>query len=101
MVAKLAPRDPRVAEWQEQLPAAVEKLKQPDDFMRGKLQPEAAGVLSFGFVRPLMRNSRNFDQLIERVAAGASVDEALRQTYGHNGAELAKRWLASLRRTNR
>ncbi|MEX2171115.1 MAG: c-type cytochrome domain-containing protein [Pirellulales bacterium] len=98
VVAKLAPRDPRVVEWQELLPLAAAELKQPDDFMRGKLAPETTAVLSYGFLGPLMRNSRSFDQLLERIAAGDTVDEALKAAYRHDGAELAKVWLASRKR---
>jgi hypothetical protein len=99
--AKLAPRDPRIAMWQERLPLAVAELKQPDDFLRGKLSPEATAVLAYGFVGPLMRNERNFDRLVELIAAGDTVDVALKTVYRHNAAELARLWLASLSRGRR
>lgn len=99
--AKLAPRDPRVTSWQEQLPEAAAKLKKPDDFMRGRLAPEATGVLSYGFVSPLMRNSRNFDRLIDRLIAGDETDEALKVAYRYDGETLAKMWLGSLQRGGR
>lgn len=101
IVARLAPRDPRVTVWQEQLPLAAAELKRPDDFMRGKLSPEMTGVLSYGFIGPLMRNTRSFDRLLERIAAGDTVDEAFKQAYRYDGAELAKMWLASRGRGGR
>ena len=101
VVAKLAPRDPRVVIWQEQLPTIAATLKQPDDFMRGRVAPEPTGILSYGFVTPLMRNSRSFDKLVDSIAAGDSVDEALKSAYRYDGAELAKMWLTSRERGGR
>lgn len=96
--AQLDGRDPRVKAWDADLPTAVGRLKRPDDFMTGKLSLEDEGVLAYGFASRLLSKPGRFQQLLDRVAAGGSLDDALTQTYGGNSTRLAAAWIRSLRR---
>ena len=95
--AKLAPRDPRVKTWNEALPPAVARLSAPDDFMKGKLPPEVEAVLAYGFAKALLRKPGRFLQVVESLAAGASMDEALQRAYRATSEQLATAWYHRVR----
>lgn len=92
------PRDPRVRAWLDRAKQLAAQMDQSNDFMTGKLGPDAAGVVGFSFAAPLMREEERFLQVIDALAAGKSVDEAFQATYGRPTGQLAELWRASLAR---
>jgi hypothetical protein len=63
--AKLGPTDSRVAAWDAQLPEVLASMSKPDDFLNGKLPPEAADICSYSYVRHLMTDAKKFNGLLE------------------------------------
>ncbi len=86
------PKDPRVAEWDAAIPSIVAEMQAADDFITGKLPTESADIVAYGFVKSLMRTSKNFDNLLNALRKGEDFNKAFSQIYGGSPAQLADVW---------
>lgn len=92
--AKLWPKDDEVVRWRDELNTAVRSNSaQPNAFMTGKLPPASSELLSFGFVDGLLRKRKNFDRLVEAMAAGKQFDQACQIVFKKSADELAELWV--------
>ncbi|QEG42773.1 c-type cytochrome domain-containing protein [Roseimaritima ulvae] len=94
--AKLGDRDnPQVADWHNQLPDAVASLSKSDEFLKGRLTPERADLLSFGLgMQMLDRGSRRqFDQLMKSLSEGLAFDQAFEKAFRGPPQAYVDAWL--------
>jgi hypothetical protein len=91
--ARLKPDDPRVADWDQQLPGVLAKLKRPDDFITGRLPDEPAAVASYGFVKFLMKDTKSFLNLLDAVRQGKDFSAAFSTNYRGSLLQVAKDWV--------
>jgi hypothetical protein len=96
--AKLYPGDDRVRRWMDQLTAIRAQMNKPDDFLAGKLGPDEAGIVQYGFAAMLMSDSRRFQRLLGELREGAAFENAFRQAYGDTPAQVAEIWARQPRR---
>lgn len=95
-------KDPRVATWDQQLPEVLATMKQSDDFMQGKLPPDAAAIASYSFAKYLMgRDARRFQQLLTETKQSGSFEQSFAKVYKTSPANLTKGWAASVARGSR
>ena len=95
IAARIHKTDPVVRQWQEQLPAALAAQSRSNDFMTGKVAPEMAATLAYGFVDALMKKQGNFDRLIEASAEASDFDQACQKVFDQTSTDLAKMWIMS------
>lgn len=93
--------DPRVAGWDESLSAVLGSMNSPDDFLTGKLPPEAADVASYSFVKFLKSDGKRYDGLLQALRDGDDFTAAFPAIYGGSPAQLAQRWAAGAARRPR
>lgn len=98
LAAKLDPRDPLVAQWDEQLETALSQMSQPDDFLTGKLSPEDTDIISYSFAKFLLSSNPRFTKLVKALEAGTEFETAVQQAYGGAPAQLAAMWAKQLPR---
>ncbi len=91
--ANFFPRDRRVRSWTEQLPEVLSRMRKPDDFLTGNLDPEEASVAAFSFVSMLMSDSRRFQLLLGNLGESVAFEEAFRQAFGDTPAKVAEIWV--------
>jgi hypothetical protein len=84
--------DPRIAAWSDQLSAAVGQMKKPDDFLTGRVPPEAATVVSWSFVDYLSRDKRKFAVLMDALREGQPFTPSFVKAYGGPPQQLAFVW---------
>ncbi|MCE9544048.1 MAG: hypothetical protein K8T25_00765 [Planctomycetia bacterium] len=94
LAASAAPADPRVKAWDARLPGLIAEKPKVEEFLAGKLPPEGADVLSYGFARHLMAGGRNFRTLMASLMKGQAFDATIARVYGKPTPELAAAWLA-------
>jgi hypothetical protein len=92
MAAKIAIKDPRVLEWDDNMAAAFQSLSAPDSFMGRGMDPEAAGICAYSYVKFLMKNSRNFQNLLSGLRQGKKFDDVFTSVYGGPPAALTVSW---------
>lgn len=96
IVARIHPRHDRVQAWNDALPTALARIKQPDDFMEGRLDNASEAALSYGFCQALLSNSAKYRMLLKSVGAGDSLAQAMQESYGAQPAQLAAAWLTKV-----
>ncbi|RMF43366.1 MAG: hypothetical protein D6753_05370 [Planctomycetota bacterium] len=71
--------DRRVVEWQQSLPAALQKVTAPPVLLDNRLDEETAGLVGMALVNTMMdrANSRRFSKLMELMREGKAFDEAM------------------------
>jgi len=90
LAARLHPKDPRVAAWNERLASlAGGRISAADFLTAGKLPPEDADVLAYGFVKNLAKNWSRYAKLLAELRQSASLDAALATVYRKTPQELA------------
>lgn len=92
VASRLGPDDPRVLEWDEELAKVVATMRSPDDFLTGKLAPEAADIASYSFVSFLMDKSKEFDLLIKAMRNGEDFDKSFSLIYGGSPVQVSAVW---------
>lgn len=93
IAAKVAPKDARVDEWDDELPRIISSMTQPSDFLEGKLSPEDADIANFSFVRWLMKDKR-FDELMSGLRKGQDFTQTFSAVYNATPAQLSTAWVA-------
>jgi hypothetical protein len=91
--ARLKSDDPRVIDWDRQLPDVVALQKQPDDFLTGKLPEESADIASYGFVKNLAQDTQRYQSLLESLRQGKDFDGAFSSVYSVSPAQSAADWV--------
>lgn len=95
-------KDARVVKWDEALPEVLQSMQQSDDFIQGKLPPDAAAIASYSFVKYLMgRDGRRFKQLLSTAKDAGSFEKAFEEVYRTTPANLTKAWAAGAARKGR
>jgi hypothetical protein len=93
-VARLAPREPRVVEWDRQVPELLGAMTRPADFLAGRLGPELTDLASYRFVRFLAtRDARRFQGLLQLLREGEGFEQAFVARYQLPPEELAPLWV--------
>ncbi len=71
--------DPRVIEWQQNLPTALQKVESPQMLLDNRLDEETAGLVGMALVNTMMdrANRRRFDKLLELLRDGKSFTDAM------------------------
>lgn len=92
VAAALYEDDPRIVAWNDQLTAVVGQMKSPDDFLTGRVPPEAASLASWSFVDYLSRDKRRFEVLMTGLREGMAFTPAFIKAYGGPPQQLAFVW---------
>jgi hypothetical protein len=92
VASRLAEEDPRVQEWNTNLPLVHRSLAAPDAFFSTKFDPEAGGIASFSYCRYLMLDSKRFGNLLDGLRGGGKFDEAFAAAYGGTPSQKAEQW---------
>lgn len=92
VAANLAPKDPRVAEWDAAIPQMHRSLAAPDGFMSSKFDPEAGGIAAYSYCGYLMADSKNFASLLNGLRKGGKFDEAFAAAYDSTPSKKAEQW---------
>ena len=98
VASRIAPKDPRVTDWNDAVPDVLATLAKPDDFLSGKLPPAAASIAGYSFVKFLMKDSKRTGILLNALRAGEQFDRAFAQTYGGSPAQVTQVWARTARR---
>lgn len=92
--ARLAAKDPRVEQWNEEAGSVLATMNEPHDFMVGKLAPEAADIAAYRFVSFLMsRDVRRFHGVLKLLRDGQSFENAFLAAYRAPPAQVALAWI--------
>lgn len=94
IAARLFPRDPEIAAWDQQLESVLALSNQADDFLTGKLPPERAEIAAYSFVKYLMRDNRRYQKLLQAIGSNGPFDKVFADVYGGQPKDLAARWIA-------
>jgi hypothetical protein len=97
--SRMAPKDPRVIAWDDELTGIFGAQGKPDDFLTGKLRPELADLAAYSFVKFLMRNARSYNALLDALRAGQEFERAFSSNYNGSPAQVAERWVAGTDRS--
>ncbi|HEV7280169.1 MAG TPA: c-type cytochrome domain-containing protein [Pirellulaceae bacterium] len=92
VAAALYEDDPRIVAWNDQLVDAVRQMNSPDDFLTGKVPPEAASLASWSFVDYLSRDKRKFGTLMDALREGQGFAPSFIRAYGGPPQQLAYVW---------
>ncbi|MGE0755684.1 MAG: c-type cytochrome domain-containing protein [Pirellulaceae bacterium] len=99
VASRIAPKDSRVAQWENELGSVLAAMARPDDFMTGKLSPEQSDVASYSFVKSLMRNNSTFLALLNGLRSGQDFDQVFAAVYRGTPPQVAGLWAAGAVRT--
>jgi Planctomycete cytochrome C len=94
--SRLAAKDPRIAAWKNGLRPALSKMAKADDFLTGKLPPEAADIASYGFVMGLMKDSKRFGAILDGLREGKQFEPLFVTSYGDKPDKVAEAWARSM-----
>jgi hypothetical protein len=93
VASRMAPtNDRRVGQWDQELSGLVGSLAKPDDFIDGKMPPEAADICSASFCKFLMAD-RKFVTLMDALRKGAEFKTAFASSMGSAPEQFAAAWV--------
>jgi len=92
IASRMSPEDPRVVQWDDSIREVLGKMRTPDDFLTGKLDPESADVASYSFVRFLMKDSKKFNQLVKAIKNEQNFAQSFSTIYGGSPNQLTVTW---------
>jgi mono/diheme cytochrome c family protein len=92
VASRLAARDPRVQQWDSEVPRVFASLSAPDAFLSAKFEPEDASIASYSYARFLMNDARRFNQLMEGLRGGGKFDELFKAAYGDTPNAYTQKW---------
>ena len=101
VASRIAPKDPRVVAWDNELSGALGSMTKADDFLTGKLSPEEADVVSYSFVRFLMKSAPTYNALLSAIRGGQPFDQAFVAIYKGSPAPAAEVWAANAARSTK
>lgn len=94
LAAKAEPKDPRVKQWDDQVPRILVTAEKPGAFLDGDMPPEQGDILSYSFAKQLMTNASKHSALVTALVKGQAFDEAFEKTYGAGPEQLVPAWAA-------
>jgi mono/diheme cytochrome c family protein len=70
----MAKSDPRVKQWERQIPAIVSRMKDPKPFLEGKMSEEETALVAFGLVQTVIQQNqrKSLDRLLKELRDGGS-----------------------------
>jgi mono/diheme cytochrome c family protein len=93
-VGRIAPRDPRIAEWDRQTPDLLRGMSKPDELFANRLSPDMADLAAYRFVRFIaQRDARRFQTLLKSLREGEPFSEAFQAAYQTTPEQLAPGWI--------
>lgn len=92
VASRVAAKDPRVTEWNSELPGVLASLAKPDEFLNGKLPPASASIAGYDFVKFLMKDSKRTAALLDALRDGESFAKAFSNVYGGSPAQVTQLW---------
>jgi hypothetical protein len=92
IASRIEPRDARVRQWNDQLPAALASGWQPDGFLAGSLPLEQRAAIAYGFAKALGENMGKYNALMFAVGQGQNFDQAFAKTFGAPPKEVLVSW---------
>jgi hypothetical protein len=92
IASRIEPRDSRVRQWNDQLPAAVSGGWQPDGFLAGNLPLEQRTTIAYGFAKALGENMGKYNALLFALGEGQNFDQAFAKTFGAPPKEALIAW---------
>ncbi len=92
VASRIAPKDPRVFDWENELSGALGSMTKADDFLTGKLPPEQSDVVSYSFVRFLMKSAGSYQSLLTAMRGGQTFDKAFVEVFKGTPAQAAEVW---------
>lgn len=101
VASRLGPEDPRVKQWDAELPRIFGEMTAPGDFLTGKLAPEDANICAYSFVKFLMKDSAKYRSLLRALGQGEDFDKAFPQVYGAAPGQVTAAWARSASRRRR
>jgi hypothetical protein len=77
----MAKSDPRIKQWERQIPAVVSRMKDPKPFLEGKMSEEETALVGFGLVQTVIQKSqrKSLDRLLKELREGGSFPQAFVQ----------------------
>jgi len=91
--SKIAPEDPRVKTWDEQLKEVKGSIAKPSEFLDGKMPAEAADIMAYGVVKFLFTDSARFKKLLSALRNKADFEEAFAGAYGGTPEQIVGVWM--------
>lgn len=101
VASRIAPKDPRIVDWDNELSSALGAMTKADDFLTGKLPPEQSDVVSYSFVKFLMKTAGPYQALLTAVRGGQPFDKAFVDVYNHTPAQAAEFWATAAARSSK
>lgn len=95
MASRMAPKDPRVVAWEQELSDVLGSMSKADDFLTGKLAPEHADIAVYSYLRFLMKNGSTYNALLNALRNGQDFDKAFSEIYKGSPAQVADLWVPS------
>ncbi len=86
-VAKMFRRHKALATLDQNATAAAASMKQPDDFITGKLAADQAALAGYQFVSSLQSNKRSFKRLLKDLRSQKGFDASFKDAYGASPRE--------------
>ncbi len=80
--AKLFGKNGQVRDWEQDAIGAAKSMNRPDDFIKGRLDEDKAGLVSYLFVSHLQSDRRRFKKLMQSILGGKNFDESFASIYG-------------------
>ena len=90
--------DKRMDKWTNELPDVLVKMDKPEDFLKGKLRPDRAAIVSYSYVNFLMRDSRRFGSLLGQLRKGKEFKRAFPAAYGGSPTQVTTVWARAIQR---
>lgn len=91
--SRLQADNPSVRKWTSDLARSVSGMSTPDAFMKGQLAPEQSDIVSFGFIRFLMKDNARFSRLLRGLAGKQTFEENFQSIYRVTPEKAASAWL--------
>jgi hypothetical protein len=101
VASRIAPKDPRVFDWENDLSGALGSMTKADDFLTGKLGPEQSDVVSYSFVKFLMKNAGLYQSFLTAVRGGQTFDKAFVDVFKATPAQVAEVWATTIARSTK
>jgi mono/diheme cytochrome c family protein len=92
IASRIEPRDSRVRQWNDQLPAAMASGWQPDGFLAGNLPLEQRTTIAYGFAKALGENMTKYNALLSALGQGQIFDQAFAKAYGAPPKDVLVAW---------
>lgn len=92
-VARVVPDDPRIQQWNEQLPAALRQFRKPDDLVKGQLPLDAAEVARYSLGKFLLSNQKSLQAMLKGLQEGLPFEQLFVSVYRGTPAQVSQLWL--------